>query len=154
VESRKEKTVGYWAYSGLAVGMALLGFVILLGPYGFGLVLAVLGACVWVGVIGKWPGTGRRVNPVVRAVLSLIAIAANGVVAVGYGFLVVSFGDVNPVAVAGMGLGVFVGAALLEVVALLLVVGAVKLVRHFWQRARYTYASKGPERARRACGVP
>ena len=137
---QKEKGVGYWAYSGLAFGIALLAVVIVLGSFGFGLLLAALGACLSIGATGKWPGTVKTVNPVVRAVLSLIFIAANGLVAVMSGLLVADLGG-NPA--AGIGVGIFVLATLtlIEGLALLLGVGVIKLTLHFWRRARYTYAS-------------
>lgn len=75
------------AYRGLALVIALLTVVILVGSYLVGLLRAALGACLWVGVTGKRPATQRRVNLVVRAVLGLILIAANGFVALVVGFL-------------------------------------------------------------------
>lgn len=134
----------YWAYRGLALVIALLTGVILIGSYLFGLLLTVLGACLWVGVTGKQPGTHLRVNPVVRAVLGLIPIAANGFVASVAGYFAacrsadIFCGGLGPAAGAGIGLGVFVGAAAIEALAILLYVGAVKLIRLLWRQAAPT----------------
>ena len=128
----QKRTFRYWGYSGLAVGTALFAVVVVLvGSSGFGLFLAALGAGLWVGVTGNWPGTHRRVNPVVRAILALSVIAVNAAFGAG---VVAFFGDGSSAAV--IGLVAFVAATAAEGVAILLVVGVIKVIRHFWQQAR------------------
>lgn len=136
----QRRAFGYWASKALAIAIGLLTVVILVGSYLFGLFIAGLGACLWGGVTGKWPGTRLRVNPVVRVALGLILIAANGFVAVISGYLAggtceIFCGRMGLAAGVGIGLGVFVGAAAIEALAILLVLGAIKLIRRLWRQA-------------------
>ena len=150
-ESLRQKEIfTYWAYRGLALVVALLTVVILVGSYLFGLLLAALGACLWVGVTGKRPGTQRRVNPVVRAVLGVVLFAANGSVAAGAVAIYYAF-EYRPSLATAVGLGsaVFVGAAAVEAVAILLVLGAIKLIRRLWRQADYATLRNEPDRGER-----
>ena len=134
--------LGYWA-SWAAVVTALLAVAVLTGGAGIWLLIPIaLGACLWAAVTGKWPGTRRRVHPALRAVLGLIGFAINGFVASIVGLIYACpdgllCGGLGPAAGAGIGLGFFVGFAAAELVTLLLAVGAFKLIRYLWRRARY-----------------
>ena len=113
--SRQLKVIGYW---GIAL-LALLVFAAVaidffynsghytVGRYAWtpyiwaGLLLTLLGACLWGGVTGKWPGTRRRINPVVRVLLPLVAIVLNASAAFGVGY----FGEVGmSVGIRGQGI--------------------------------------------------
>ena len=98
------------------------------------LLLSVLGACLWVGVTGRWPWTRRRVNTVLRVLLPLVPILFNGSVAAGVGYFVGSdcydfCGNSGFATAFGVGLGVFLGAFALEGVVILAWVLVSKLSR-------------------------
>ena len=146
LSSAPQRTLGYWASRGVAIAIGLVAlriFVDLFPNLVISLIPAALGACLWVGVKGKWPGTQRRVNPVVRALLSLVLIAANGAVALIVGGLFYIFGGGQDVGLFGIGLVVFVSAAAVEALAILLVVGAIKLITSLWRRTGFADRSSG-----------
>ena len=146
---RQNRTLGQRASIGLAIAIALLavGFLASGGlPRSLLLIPIALGACLWVGVTGKWPSTQRRVNPVVRAVLGLIPVVLNGLVASVGGAIAANTcdyvcGGLGPATGAGIGLGIFVGATAVEGIAILLLVGVIKLIHHLWRRASYAHAA-------------
>lgn len=96
-----------------------------------GLVLTILGGCLWVLTTARWPGTDIRVRPLARAAVGLIPIIGNGSVGIAYGFMTADpyVGSGNTTTGAIVGLGVFFGAFALEGAASLLVVWVVNLIR-------------------------
>ena len=136
----RPKPFDFWARKGLAIAIGLLTVLVLAGSFPVGLILAALGACLWVGATGSWPSTRRRATPVVRVVLGAIVIVANAAVAVMAGYVAGGScdyicGGLGLAAGIGIGIVVFVGAAVIEAMAILLVVGAIKLVRLLWRQA-------------------
>ena len=107
---RQLKAICYWGIALLTllvfVGVAI-DFFFNSGHYTVGryawtpyvwasLLVSLFGACLWGGVTGKWPGTRRRINPIVRVLLPLVAIVLNLSAAFGVGY----FGE------AGLGISV------------------------------------------------
>ena len=84
-----------------------------------------LGACLWVGITGNWPGTQNEVHGAVRAVLALIVIGTNGLASLAAAAFAAYFSGGGIVLLTFI--GVFVAAAVVEMLALLLVIGVVKL---------------------------
>ena len=145
----EKRAFRYWAYPGFAIGIILIVVVIVSSDYGllwllpnplWWLVPVAFGACLWVVVTGNWPGTQNEVDGEVRVILALVVIAANGIVGLLSWFLAAWSGADLAL---GIGLLVFVAAAVVEVTSLLLVVGIVKLILHLWRRARNASASGG-----------
>ena len=153
-----ERTLRYLVYRGLVIAIALLilGLLILgllipgllignrLGPEIplLGVIVTTLGAFLWVGAKGRWPGRRGRVNPVVRAVVGVVAVAVNALIGFAAGFLYYVLADTfrdgaSPAIAVGIGLGFFVGVSALEALAILLFVWAVKIVRYLWRAADY-----------------
>ena len=81
----------------------------------------------------------------VRVALGLILIAANGFVAFGIWFSFL-YWEAPPSVADGIGIGLaaFVGAAAIEALAILLVLGATKLIRRLWRQADHACTSYEP----------
>ena len=128
----RKRSVGYWASKALAIATALFTALILIGSV-VGVLLAPLGYCLWVSITGKRPGTRSRANPVVRVILGLIPVAANGLVASQLLYLEFSYG-----------LAFFAVAMALEAMAILFLLGAFNLIRFLWRGAGYGHTSSQP----------
>ncbi len=157
----KPTTGGPWVGIALVVllvflllgGMRFVGFHV--GPSLFGggffavfALLALLGACVWVGVVGKWPGTRRRVHPIIRVLISLIPIGLNGLLAFGVGYLVAAdcsdfCGNEGPGRGIAVGAAVFFGAVAVDVVAFALLFGTIVAGLWVWRRGQSSHATPG-----------
>lgn len=128
----------YVVYRGLAIVIALLYSGVLIGTYLFGIIVTVLGAFLWVGVKGPWPGRRRRVNRVVRTLLGFVAAAVNALIGFGAASLYYAFEyDASPATAVLIGLGFFVGVSALEAVAIRIFVWAARIVRYLWWAAAH-----------------
>ena len=110
------------------------------------LFFGALGACWWVAVTGHWPGARLRVNPILRALLVIIPVVINGLVGAAMGAIFACTGDfvcagLGPVAGSAIGLGIFIGLAIVQLAVLLLLVALVKLVLRTRPRARLVPSS-------------
>ena len=126
----------YVVYRGLAIVIALLYSGVLIGTYLLGIIVTVLGAFLWVGVKGTWPGRRWRVNRVVRTLLGFVAAAVNALIGFGAASLYYAFEyDASPATAVLIGLGFFVGVSALEAVAIRIFVWAARIVRYLWGAA-------------------
>lgn len=110
--------------------------------------LALLGACVWVAVAGKWPGAPGRVNPILRVLISLFPIGLNGLLVFGVGYLVAAdcsefCGGYDPGRGIAAGAAVFLGAVAVEVVMFALLFGILNAGLWVWRRGRPAHAAPG-----------
>ena len=131
--------LGGMRFVGFHVGPSLFG-----GGFSAGFaLLALLGACVWVGVVGKWPGTRRRVHPIIRVLISLIPIGLNGLLSFGVGYLVAVNCSDCPGRGIAVGAAVFFGAVAVEVVTFALLLGIISTGLWVWRRGHSAHAAPG-----------
>ena len=123
---------GYLIWAALG---SLLVLLILFGSFAFGGgvfallaigALAFLGGLLWTGATGRWPGGRRRVNRVIRVLMPILPLAANGFVGVLLGLFLTTCsgdffcGDSSLEVGIAIGLGFFLGLALLETMLFLM----------------------------------
>jgi hypothetical protein len=128
----------YLVYRGLAIVIALLYSGVLIGTYLLVIIVTVLGAFLWVGIKGRWPGRRRSVNPVVRRLFGVVAAAVNALIGLGAASLYYGFEyEPSPTTAILIGLVFFVGVSVLEALAIQLFVWADKSVRYLWSAASH-----------------
>jgi hypothetical protein len=126
-------------FRGLAIVIALLLLGVVIGTDFWLFAFTILGAFLWIGATGKWPGSRRRVNPVLRAVVGLMAVAGNafiGLIGAIASFASAVYGDGGEffiLIIPGVFVGVFVGVSALEALVIQLLVWGDKIVRYLWR---------------------
>ncbi len=110
---------------------------------------AGMGACLWLGLLGRWPGMKKSVHPAARVVLALIPLGINAFVALVLGTLSACDGDLfcagrGPEAGVAIGLATFFGLAAVEVVAFAAVFGAIRVLDGLVPNSRRSSSARTP----------